>query len=183
MSTKSTKWNLDPSHTSLAFAVKHMGVFTVRGQFNKVSGTVESDGDGRLTSIQATIDAGSIATGEPKRDGHLQSPDFLDAGRYPQLTFSSTKIEARDSRRYKVMGNLTIRDQTHPVTFEVETTGALTDPWGNQRAGATAAAAINRKDWGLTWNQMLELGTLLVGEEIRVSLDIEAVAQAPAKVA
>jgi len=153
MSTKSTKWNFDPSHTSLVFAVKHMGVFTVRGQFNKVSGTAEADGDGRLTSIRATIDAGSIATGEPKRDGHLQSPDFLDAERYPQLTFSSTKIEARDSRRYKVMGNLTIRDQTRPVTFEVETTGALTDPWGNQRAGATAAAAINRKDWGLTWNQ------------------------------
>ena len=178
-----TKWSFDPSHTSLAFAVKHMGVFTVRGQFNKVSGTAEADGDGRLTAIQATIDAASIATGEPNRDGHLQSPDFLDAERYPQLTFSSTKIEAKDSGRYKVTGNLTIRDQTRPVTFEVETTGAMTDPWGNRRAGATVAAMINRKDWGLTYNQVLELGALLVGEEIRFSLDVEALAQVQAEAA
>lgn len=183
MSTKSAKWSFDPSHTSLTFAVKHLGIFTVRGQFTKVSGTAETDEGGRLTSIEATIDAGSIDTGEPNRDAHLRSPDFLHAEQHPTLTFSSRAVEALGANRYRVTGVLTIRDQTRPVSFEAETTGAMTDPWGNQRAGATASATINRKDWGLTWNQVLELGALAVGEEIKFNLDIEAVAQAQAKAA
>ncbi len=183
MSTKSMKWSFDPSHTSLTFAVKHLGIFTVRGQFTKVSGTSETDEGGRLTSIEATIDAGSIHTGEPNRDAHLRSPDFLHAEQHPTLTFSSRAVEALGVNRYRVTGDLTIRDQTRPVSFEAETTGAMTDPWGNQRAGATASATINRKDWGLTWNQVLELGALAVGEEIKFNLDVEAVAQAQAKAA
>ncbi len=163
--------------------MKHLGIFTVRGQFTKVSGTAETDEGSRLTSIEATIDAGSIHTGEPNRDAHLRSPDFLHAEQHPTLTFSSRAIKALGANRYRVTGDLTIRDQTRPVTFEAETTPAMTDPWGNRRAGATATATINRKDWGLTWNQVLELGALAVGEEIKFSLDIEAVAQAAAKVA
>ncbi|MDR7518909.1 MAG: YceI family protein [Armatimonadota bacterium] len=177
------QWTFDPSHTSLAFAVKHMGVFTVRGRFGRVSGVAETTEDGRLRTVRATIDAASIDTAEPNRDAHLRSPDFLDAERFPTLTFVSTRIEPRGPSRYRVTGDLTIRDQTRRVTFEAETSGPVTDPWGNRRAGVTATGVLNRKDWDLTWNKILELGTLLVGEEIQFTIDAEATAAAPAAVA
>lgn len=170
------KWTLDPSHTSLSFSVRHMGIFTVRGRFRNVAGTIETDDRGRLTRIDATIEAASIDTAEPKRDAHLRSPDFLDAENHPTLTFACDHIEPIDDVRYRVHGHLTIRGVTRPVTFEVETTLPVKDPWGNRRAGATARAVINRKEWGLTWNQVLEMGALLVGDEIEVALDAEAVA-------
>jgi polyisoprenoid-binding protein YceI len=176
----SLKWALDRSHTNLTFSVKHMGVFTVRGRFGSVGGTIETDDRGHLTRIEATIDATSIDTAEPKRDAHLRSPDFLDVGNHPTLTFACDRIEPIDDVRYRVRGDLTIRGVTRPVTFEVETTPPITDPWGNRRAGATATAVINRRDWGLTWNQVLEMGALLVGDEIKVALEAEAVALEPA---
>ena len=172
------QWKMDPSHTGVEFAVKHIGITTVRGRFKGVSGSLETSDDGTLKSIEAVIDAGSIETAEPQRDAHLRSPDFLDAEKYPSLTFRSTDVKPLDAGdgRYLVSGALTIRGQARPVTFEVETTKPMTDPWGNLRAGASANGKLNRKEWGLTWNQVLELGALLVGEEVRFTLDVEAVA-------
>lgn len=167
------QWTIDPSHTSLEFAVRHMGLATVRGRFKKLSGTVLVE-DGMLRAVEATIDAASIDTAEPQRDDHLRSPDFLDVANYPVITFRSTAVEARGQGRYLVTGDLTLRDETRAVTFEVETTEPVTDPWGNLRAGATVNGRLNRKDWGLTWNKVLEFGALLVGEEIRFTLDVEA---------
>jgi polyisoprenoid-binding protein YceI len=143
---------------------------------------VETAGGNALTSIRATIDASSIDTGEPQRDNHLRSADFLDAQRYPEITFKSTSIEPLGAGVSKVTGDLTLRGETRPVTFEVETSAPVTDPWGNQRAGATATGKINRKDWGLAWNQALEFGALLVGEEVRFTFDMEVVAATPAGV-
>lgn len=174
------KWNIDPSHTNAEFAVKHMAISTVRGRFKKVSGSIESADGGTLKSIEATIDTSSIDTAEPQRDAHLRSPDFLDAENYPSLTFKSTAVKPLGAGhgQYRVSGDLTIRGRTRPVTLEVETTTPITDPWGNLRAGATATGKLNRKEWDLTWNQVLELGALVVGEEVRFTLDVEAVAAA-----
>jgi|SRR3972149_8334019 len=168
-------WNIDPSHSSVELAVRHMGLSTVRGRFKKVSGTIEVEDD-QLKAIEATIEAGSIDTAELQRDEHLRSPDFLDVVNYPTISFRSTNVEPRGNGRYLVTGGLTVRDQTRPVNLEVEVTRPMTDPWGNLRAGATATGKISRKDWGLTWNKVLDLGALLVGEEIRLTIDAQAVA-------
>ncbi len=169
------KWNIDPSHSSLEFAVRHMGLSTVRGRFKKVSGTIEAE-DGKLKGLEATVDAASIDTAEVQRDEHLRSPDFLDIANYPTITFRSTNVQSRGNSRYVITGNLTVRDQARPVSFEVETTEPMTDPWGSWRAGGAAAGKLNRKDWGLTWNKALELGALLVGEEVRFNIEVEAIA-------
>ena len=170
------QWKIDLSHTSLHFAVRHLGISTVRGRFTKVAGALETAQGNTLTSIEATIDAASIETGEPQRDAHLRSPDFLDAARYPEITFKSTSIETLGGGVYKVTGDLTMRGETRPVTLEVETASPINDPWGNLRAGATVTGKLNRKNWGLAWNQVTELGALIVGEEVRFTLDVEAVA-------
>ncbi|ADD27856.1 YceI family protein [Meiothermus ruber] len=173
---KHMNWNLDSSHTTVAFAVKHMGFFTVRGQFKKVAGTVTTNEQGVPSQISVSIEAASIETGEAQRDAHLRSPDFLDAEQYPQIRFESSQVEALGQNRYKIHGNLTIRDTTRPVTLEAEVSPAIKDPWGLTRIGATATGVINRKDWGLTWNQVLEFGALLVGEEVKLNIEVEAVA-------
>lgn len=175
------KWNLDTAHTSIDFRVRHMGLATVRGSLQAKGGSVETDESGQLRSIEATIDAASIFTNEPQRDGHLKSPDFLDAGNHPELKFVSTKVQPLGGNQYKVEGDLTIRGITKSVELEVETAGIIKDPWGLTRTAASASGILNRKDWNLTWNQVLELGALLVGEEVRFTLDVEAVAaQQPA---
>lgn len=173
------KWNLDPSHTSIDFKVRHMGIASVRGSLKVLSGSVETDEAGRPSKIEAVIDAASIATGEPQRDGHLRSADFLHAEQYPEIRFVSTQIEPLGGNRYRIQGNLTIRDITKPVTLEAEVSAPIKDPWGMQRIAASASSQINRKDWNLTWNQVLELGALLVGEEVKFNLEVEAVAPAP----
>jgi polyisoprenoid-binding protein YceI len=169
-------WNLDSSHTTVAFAVKHMGFFTVRGLLRKVSGTVLTDERGAPSKIEVTIDAASIETGDAQRDTHLRSPDFLDAEQYPVIRFESSQIETLGQNKYKIHGQLTIRNTTRPVAFEAEVSPAIKDPWGMTRTGARASGVINRKDWGLTWNQVLEFGSLLVGEEVRFEIEVEAVA-------
>ncbi|RDI95716.1 YceI family protein [Meiothermus sp. QL-1] len=171
-------WNLDSSHSTVAFSVRHMGVFTVRGQFKRLRGTVKTDSNGVPQQIEAFIEAASIETGEPQRDAHLRSPDFLDAENYPEIRFSSRQIEPLGERRYRVLGDLTIRGVTRPVSFEAEVSPSLKDPWGFVRTGASASGVLNRKEFGLTWNQVLEFGALLVGEEVRFTLDVEAVAAA-----
>lgn len=173
------KWNLDTSHTSIDFKVRHMGIASVRGSLKVLSGSVETDEAGRPSKIEAVIDAASIATGEPQRDGHLRSADFLHAEQYPEIRFVSTQIEPLGGNRYRIQGNLTIRDITKPVTLEAEVSAPIKDPWGMQRIAASASGQINRKDWNLTWNQVLELGALLVGEEVKFNLEVEAVAPAP----
>jgi len=177
------QWNIDPSHTSVEFAVRHLAISTVRGRFKKVTGTLETTTDGQLTAVQAAVDAASIDTADAQRDTHLRSGDFLEAERYPVLAFQSTRVAPRGEGRYLVTGNLTIRDQTRAVSLEVETSKPITDPWGNLKAGATASGTLNRKDWGVTWNQVLELGALLVGEEVRFTIDVEAAAEKAQKAA
>jgi polyisoprenoid-binding protein YceI len=171
------RWAIDPSHTSIEFAVRHLGIATVRGRFTKITGVVEAGEDLAPKAVEASIDASSIDTGEPKRDAHLRSADFLHAEMWPSLTFRSTSIASQGEGRYLVVGALTIRDETRPVRLQVEVTKPVKDPWGNLRAGATMSGTLNRKDWGLTWNQVLEFGAVLVGEEVRFNVDVEAVAQ------
>ncbi|WP_027881535.1 YceI family protein [Meiothermus rufus] len=170
------KWNLDSSHTSVAFVVKHMGLFNARGQFKKISGTLEADAQGVPSRIEAVIDAASIETGEAQRDAHLRSSDFLEVEKYPEIRFVSTQIEPLGGNRYRIQGDLTIRGVTKPVVLEAELSPPIKDPWGLTRTGATASGVLNRKDWGLTWNQVLEFGALLVGEEVRFNIEVEAVA-------
>lgn len=171
------KWTLDPDHSTISFAVKHMaGLSTIRGQFRLLSGAVETDQTGCPTRVEATMDAASIDTGNPQRDGHLRSADFLSVDEHPTITFAGNRLVPSGDGRYAVEGDLTVRGVTRPVRFEARVTGPVRDPWGNLRVGASASGALNRKDWGVHWNQVLEAGGLLVGEEVRFDIEVEAVA-------
>lgn len=170
------RWNLDPAHTSITFSVRHMVVATVRGTLNLKEGFVETDEKGNPLRVEARLDAKSIHTGVADRDNHLRSPDFLDVERYPEIVFQSEKITPLGEGRYRVEGELTLRDVTRPLSLEVETAGPVKDPWGNERLAAHFEGKLNRKDFGLTWNMVLETGGLLVGEEVRFSVDTELVA-------
>jgi len=170
-------WQIDPVHTTVGFTVRHMTISTVRGQFNKVAGTITANGNDPATAvIEATIDTASIDTHSPDRDSDLKSANFLDVAKYPTMTFKSKKIEAAGPGKYNVVGDLTLHGVTKEVTLAVEATGApIKDPWGNMRAGATATTTINRKDFGLTWNKMIEAGGAVVGDAVAVEIDVEAV--------
>jgi len=170
-------WQIDPVHTTVGFSVRHMTISTVRGQFNKVAGTITANGNDPATAvIEATIDTASIDTHSPDRDSDLKSANFLDVAKYPTMTFKSKKIEAAGPGKYNVVGDLTLHGVTKEVTLAVEATGApIKDPWGNMRAGATATTTINRKDFGLTWNKMIEAGGAVVGDAVAVEIDVEAV--------
>jgi polyisoprenoid-binding protein YceI len=169
-------WSIDPTHTHAEFGVRHLMISTVKGHFRDVAGTViVEDGDPTTAQIDVTIGVASIDTRVEQRDQHLRSPDFFDAERFPALTFRSTKVERAGGDRFRVLGDLTIRDVTRPVTLEVEGTGGLRDPWGNERVGYEATTRIDRKDFGLSWNQALEAGGVLVGDDVRISLEVELV--------
>jgi polyisoprenoid-binding protein YceI len=156
-----------------------MMISTVRGRFTQFSGTVELDeADPSRSSVEVRIDAASIDTRAGQRDAHLQSPDFLNVAEYPYLVFKSKRVELRDATRARVIGDLTIRDITREVVLDVEYAGQARSPWGTTSAGFSAKTKINRKDWGLTWNQGLETGGVLVGDEISISIDLEVVQQA-----
>jgi polyisoprenoid-binding protein YceI len=170
-------WNVDPSHSSIDFKIKHMAIASVKGNFKTFSGIIQTN-QGELSSVEATIEASSVTTNDEKRDGHLQSPDFFDVANHPKLTFKSTKIEKASGSDYKVTGDLTMRGITKPVTFTAEVAAPIKDPWGLTRAAANISGKLNRKEWNLNWNQVLELGALLVGEEVIFDFDVEAVAQA-----
>jgi polyisoprenoid-binding protein YceI len=173
-----TQWRIDPSHTSVGFAVKHMMISTVRGHFGAVDGTVRADpNDWTQSSIEVSIQADSIHTREEKRDAHLRSADFFDVEQYPTITFKSIRIDAAGGHRYRVIGDLTIRGVTKPVTLDVTEEGQGKDPWGGERAGFSASGTIDRSAFGLNWNQALELGGWLVGNEIKIVLDVEFVRQ------
>ncbi len=170
-------WQIDPAHTNVEFTVRHMMISNVKGQFKKTSGTITTNGnDPTSAQVNATIDATSIDTRVEKRDAHLKSPAFLDVDKFPTITFKSTKVEADGPDKWKVTGDLTLHGVTKPVVLEVESSGKpITDPMGNTRAGASATAKIKRSDFGLVWNQALEGGGVMVGDEVAISIDLEAI--------
>ncbi len=168
--------NLDTTHSSVEFSVRHMGLATVRGRFEKFSVDAEANEQGEPTRVSAVIDAASINTGTADRDGHLRSADFFDVENHPKITFESSNIERRGDK-YVIEGDLTIRGVTKPASFEADVTEFVTDPWGNPRLLAEATGKIKRTDWGLTWNQVLEAGSLLVSEDVRFTLNVQLVKQ------
>jgi len=179
-----TQWNLDTVHSSINFSIRHMVVSKVRGRFAKFSGALNlAEGDLTRSVVEATVDASSIDTGTPQRDTHLRSADFFDVERFPEMRFRSTRIEKLDGDRYRVLGALTIRDVTREVALDAEYGGRATDPWGNERVGFVAKAVLDRKDFGLAWNQVLEAGGVLVGDRVEVELDVQAVKAAAVRAA
>jgi polyisoprenoid-binding protein YceI len=176
-------YEIDPSHSSAQFSVRHLMISNVKGEFSKVKGTVVYDPNNLADSkIEAVIDANSINTREEKRDAHLKSPDFLDTAKHPALTFKSKQLW-KANNKIQAKGDLTIRGITREVVLDIDgPTPAQKDPWGNLRIGATATTRFNRKDWGLTWNQALESGGVVVGDEVSITLDIEAIQKAPAAI-
>lgn len=169
-------WELDASHSSVTFSVRHMMISTVRGQFNVISGKLNIDKDRPENSwVEAEADVASIDTRNDGRDQHLRSPDFFDAPTYPTITFKSTKVESAGGDEYTVAGDLTMHGVTKPVVFKAEYLGEGKDPWGNQKAGLAAQTKINRKDFGLNWNQSLESGGVLVSEDVKIDLDLQVV--------
>jgi polyisoprenoid-binding protein YceI len=173
---ETSTWNIDPAHTQSMFTARHMIISNVKGQFQKTTGTVVLDeGDITKSSVEATIDVNSIDTRVEQRDGHLKSPDFFDAAKYPTITFKSTKVEKAGAGKLKVTGNLTIKATTKPVVLEVEGPSApVKDPGGNLRRGLTATTTINRFDYGLEWNKLVEAGPV-VGKDIKIEIEAELV--------
>lgn len=170
-----TTWNIDPAHTSAEFKVKHMMISNVKGSFAGISGVLtEHTGDPALSYVEASIPVATVSTGDAQRDAHLKSADFFDAEKYPTMNFKSTKVVRKGAEEYEVTGDLTIHGVTKPVKFSVEGPSAPgKDPWGNTRIGLSAAAKINRSDFGLVWNAALETGGFLVGDEIAITLDVQ----------
>ncbi len=174
-----TTYSIDKSHSDVNFSVRHMVFAKVRGHFSQWTAELGYDAaDPARSSVSVSIDTGSIDTREPQRDAHLKSPDFLDAEKFPKITFKSTKVERKGDKKYALVGDLTIHGVTKAVTLEVEELGGGKDPWGNQRLGFSAKTKIDRGDFGLKWNQVLEAGGVLVGETIDIEADIEVVAKA-----
>ena len=174
--TATSIWNIDPAHTTAEFRVKHMMISNVKGHFATTTGVVKLDeADLTRSGVEASIEAGSITTRNDDRDAHLKSPDFFHVERFPTLSFASTRVIRKEEGQLAVEGDLTIRGVTRQVVFAVEgPTPPVKDPWGNTRMGLTATTKINRKDFGLTWNAALEAGGLLVGDEVTITLDVEA---------
>ena len=171
-------WSVDPAHSSVEFSVKHMGIANVRGKFNEFEGTLEVGEDLASSRARGTVKVASIDTNEEQRDAHLRSPDFFDAEQYPEITYESTRIEPRDQESSCVYGNLTMHGITREVRLEVVLQGVDTDPWGNERAGLQAVGTLNRSDFDMKFNQALGSGNVLVGDKVKMSLDISAVKQA-----
>jgi len=179
--TEIPTWQLDPTHSSVEFSVKHMMMTTVRGRFKNVQATQRGDRDHpEDAGVEATIETASIDTGVADRDAHLRGPDFFDAERYPRITFRSTRIEnppKTEGDRFRVTGQLTIRDSAMEVVLDCEYEGRGTDPWGKTRAGFSFRTEIDRREWGLKWNQALETGGVLVANKVRVEGEVQFVRQ------
>jgi polyisoprenoid-binding protein YceI len=184
-STKTSPWTVDATHAEVGFSVRHLMISTVRGRFGAVTGTVTLDEATPTNSrVDVTIDVNSIDTRTEQRDGHLRSADFFDVATFPTMHFISTRIDGNSTSEFRLTGNLTIRDVTREVTLDVVAEGRGMDPWGNERAGFSATGKINRDDFGLSWNQALEAGGVVVSNEVKLSIDVELVRQvAPAMAA
>ena len=174
-----SKWILDPSHSEVEFKVKHMMISNVSGKFTKFDASVETEGEDFMTAkVSFTAEVNSISTGADQRDEHLKGADFFEAGKYPQMIFTTTKYENVDNDgSYEVYGDLTIHGVTKTVKLDAEFGGVIKDPWGNTRAGITASGKINRKDFGLTWNILAEGGGLVLGDEVNLNFDIQLIRQ------
>jgi polyisoprenoid-binding protein YceI len=174
-----TTWNIDATHSTIGFAIRHMVFSKVRGRFLKYTGAIRlDDGDLAKSWVEVAIDAASIDTGTAQRDNHLRSADFFDVEKFPELRFRSTRVEDVGGGRLRVIGELTIRDTTREVALDAEPAGRGVDPWGNERIGFVAKTSIDRKDFGLAWNQLLEAGGVLVGDRVDIELDVQAVSAA-----
>lgn len=173
-----TKWTLDPAHSELQFKVKHMMVSNVTGEFKDFQVQVETPGESiEKASIHFTANTDSVSTGNNQRDGHLKSGDFFDAAKFPEMKFVSSSFEKiNQDDDYELKGNLTIRDVTKPVTLQVNHGGIAKDPWGNLKAGFSISGKINRKDWGLNYNAVLEAGGVMVSDEVRILAELEMTA-------
>ena len=173
-----TKWNLDPTHSEIGFKVRHMMITNVSGSFGNFDVQVETEGNDFTTSqIEFTADLNTISTGNNDRDSHLKSGDFFDTTRYPKLRFLSTALIKKDEANFELIGDLTVRDVTRPVTLDVAYGGIGKDPWGNEKAGFTISGKINRTDFNLNWNAALETGGVLVSEEVKLYAEIQLVKQ------
>ncbi len=181
---RTDRWEIDSSHSSVHFSVRHLVIAKVRGTFARWSGTVQvPDGDFSKATVAVTIDASSIDTGVAQRDAHLKSPDFFDVAQYPELRFVGKRVQPRSGADIDVVGDLTIKGITREVVLRVEQLGQAKDPWGNLRAAFSAKTSIDRKDFGLTWNQVLETGGVMVGDRVEIEAEIQAVKQVEAQVA
>ena len=172
-------WQIDPAHTEVGFAVRHLMISTVKGRFGQVSGALTfEERDPSALSLEVTIPVATVDTREEKRDAHLRSADFFDAEQHPEIVFRSTGVTKSGERDYRLSGELTISGVTRPVVLEVESLGTAKDPWGGTRAGFSARTSIDRREFGLTWNQALEAGGVVVGEKIEIAIEVEAVRRA-----
>jgi len=172
-------WTVDPVHSSVEFRVKHMMISTVRGRFGEFEATIEAAADYHESKVRGTVKAASIDTNEPRRDDHLRSADFFDAEQHPEITFESTGIEHVEKGDFRVSGELTMHGETHPAQFEVTVHGVTRDPQGQDRVGLEVRGTLSRGEFGLRWQQALETGGVVVGDEVRVSADISAVCTSP----
>lgn len=168
-------WTVDPIHSSVGFEVKHMMISTVRGHFKQYEGTLEAAEDYHDSRVWGSVQVASIDTNNPDRDEHLRGPDFFDAERWPSITFESTAIEHVEAGSYRVTGDLTIKGVTREIQVEANVEGAAVDPWGKDRVGVAVRGSIDRTEFGLTWQQALVGGGLLVGEQVALRIDISAV--------
>ncbi|HYT75155.1 MAG TPA: YceI family protein [Vicinamibacterales bacterium] len=171
-----TAWKIDPAHSQIEFAIRHLMITTVKGRFSKVDGTIRTDAADRSKSeVDVTVDVASIDTREAQRDAHLRSADFFDVEQFPTITYKSRRVIGVDGNEFKVVGDLTIHGVTREVTLDVIDEGRTIDPWGGHRAGFTATTRIRRSEFGLTWNQALETGGFVVGDDVKVNLELELV--------
>ena len=178
--TAVSTWTIDPAHSGVEFAVKHMMVSTVKGRFGSFEGKIQlNEADPASSSVTASVETASVDTREAQRDAHLLSDDFFGAEQYPKMTFRSTKVEHVEGDRWQITGDLTIRDATREVVLDTEYEGQIKDVWGKQRAAFNAETVLNRKEFGLNWNGLIETGGVVVGDKVRVTLNIAAVRNDP----
>src|SRR4051812_36912973 len=171
-------WTVDPAHSKVGFAVKHMGIATVRGEFTEFDGTLEIAGDLSSAKAYGTVKAASVDTNEPQRDAHLRSADFFDADTYESLAFESTRIDAIDEDTYRIVGNLTLHGVTNELALTAEINGVDVDPYGNEKVGLEITGQLSRADYGMKFNQALGSGNMLVADKVKLTLDISAAKQA-----
>jgi polyisoprenoid-binding protein YceI len=177
-SISKTKWTVDPTHSEVHFKVKHLVISTVTGTFKVFSGSLETTKeDFTDAEIEFSLDASSVDTNQPQRDDHLRSADFFDVEKFPEIKFKSSSF-TKDGDDYKLSGNLTIKDVTKPVTLDVEFGGSATDFYGNLKAGFEVSGKVNRKDYGLVWDGITEAGAIVVGEDIKLSINLQFAKQA-----
>jgi polyisoprenoid-binding protein YceI len=180
--SKPVQWLIDPAHSAAHFSVRHLMISNVRGEFTKLTGSALIDpADLTKSSVEVTIEAASINTREPQRDDHLRSADFFDVANHSEIKFRSKRIASLEPEHYIVTGDLTIRGVTKEVALDVEgPTPPVKDPWGNIRAGVTGSTKVNRKDFGLAWNALTETGGVVVGDEVKITIEAELIQKAPA---